>query len=351
MVAINRRELLLGSAAALAGGAVFFEGDRAFAVQNVTSVYGPALVFNIPNYVPIELGFAKEEGLDLKLLVFDAGTQVRDTLAANQANFAMTDAVNALQMRNRGKPTKLLLATDNVAFYGNFIVRKSLYDQGIDSLEKFIAWKRPDGAKPIVAITAIGGSIYTFGTYVFDNLGGADKVNWIGAGSTTSMLGGLASGQFDLIPGTISMIADAESKGWGKQIFDVTNKDTYAKYVGGNIPGTSFFALEETVTGNKDMVQAFVNANYRGMQWLKNASVDDIFNKFIGKYISDVSPEASRRDIEYMKKVWNYSGRITEDQYKVGAKLWFREVTGIKPITYKDAVDPSFLENAIKKYG
>jgi NitT/TauT family transport system substrate-binding protein len=351
MTILNRRDLLLGTAATLAG-TVTFAGERAFAaVQNVSSAYGPALVFNIPNYVPVELGFAKEEGLDLKLILFDAGTQIRDTLAAGQSNFAMTDAVNALQMRNRGKATKLLLATDNVAFYGNFIIRKALYDQGITSLEKFIQWKRPDGAKPIVAITAIGGSIYTFGTYVFDNLGGADKVNWISAGGTSAMMGGLASGQFDLIPGTISMIADAEGKGWGKQIFDVTNRETYAKYVGGNIPGTSFFALEETVASNKDAVQAFVNANYRGMQWLKNASAEEIFAKFIGKYISDVSPEASRRDIEYMKKVWNYSGGIPEDQYKVGAKLWFRETTGIKPIEYKDAVAPEFLANAVKKYG
>ena len=47
-----------------------------------------------------------------------------------------------------------------------FVVRKDLYDAGITSIEKLAAYKRPDGAKAIVAATAIGSGTWVYGTYV-----------------------------------------------------------------------------------------------------------------------------------------------------------------------------------------
>jgi NitT/TauT family transport system substrate-binding protein len=339
------------ASSAAAATVVSFAGSRAFAATRVSSVYGPDIVFNIPNYIPIEMGYAKDEGLDLKLEVFNAGTQIRDALASGQAEFAMTDAVNALQLENRGKPTKLLLSVADIPFYGNYIIRKDLYDQGITSLEKLADWKRPDGGKPIIGITAIGGSIYTLGTYVFEKLNAAEKVTWVGLGSTNAMLGALASKQVDLIPGTLSMIIDAQEKGWGVKVFDVTDNKNFQKYIGGGFPGLTFMTLDDTINSNPDTVQAYVNAYYRGMKWLKDASVEEIYSRFVPKYISDLSPDASKRDIEYMKKIWNYNCVISPDTYENGGKIWFRKEVGIKPIAYKDAVAPKFMENAVAKYG
>lgn len=265
--------------------------------------------------------------------------------------FAMTDIVNALQLQNRGKPTKALITAAQVPFYGNYVIRKDLFDQGIDSLEKFVEWKRPDGSKPIIGISTIGGSIYTLGTFIFENLGAADKVNWVALGTNAGMLGALASRQVDLIPAAYSALYDSVQNGWGEPVLDVTKPEDVAKYIGGDFPGLSFFTLDSSVQGQPDIVQAYVNAHYRGMQWLKDASVDEIHERFVNKYIQGLSPEGSRREIEYMKMIWNYGCQTDRTVYENGGRIWYREATGIQPIAYEDVVAPQFVDNAAKKYG
>ena len=88
-------------------------------------------------------GYFKQEGLDFKLVVGNAGTHGRQTLAAGQADFAHGDASHPLQLSTRGKPCKILLASQMVSSIANIVVRKDLYDAGIDTVEKLAAYLGP----------------------------------------------------------------------------------------------------------------------------------------------------------------------------------------------------------------
>ncbi|UFW44922.1 hypothetical protein BcanWSM471_07765 [Bradyrhizobium sp. WSM471] len=57
----------------------------------------------------------------------NAGTFGRQTLAAGQALFAHGDASHPLQLSARGKPCKILLATEMICSYANIMVRQDLY--------------------------------------------------------------------------------------------------------------------------------------------------------------------------------------------------------------------------------
>lgn len=348
-ISLNRRAFL--AAAAGTSAAAIVGHGRVFAATPVTEAYGPALVFNLPVFTPIELGFAAEEGLDLSLQLLDSGTQIRDTLASEQAQFVMTDAVNALQLQNRGKPTKILMAATKVPFVINLLVRQQLFDEGITTLEKFAEWKRPDGSKPIIGVPVVGAGAHTLGSFIFENMGVGDNVTWIGLGSPAAMLGALSSGQVDMINGNFSIVQDAKKNGWGELIFDVTDPAALSKYIGGDFINQSYFTLDSMIQSDPDLVQAYVNANYRGLQWLKTASVDDIFTKVASKHIKGGDPETIRADIEYMKGVWSFEGKITREVYEQNSKVWFRPVTGIEPMPYEDIIDEKFIDNAIKKYG
>ncbi|MDH2350499.1 ATP-binding cassette domain-containing protein [Bradyrhizobium sp. SSUT112] len=71
-------------------------------------------------------GYFKDEGLAPKLVTGNAGTFGRQTLAAGQVMFAHGDASHPLQLTARGKPCKILLATEMVASYASIVVRKEL---------------------------------------------------------------------------------------------------------------------------------------------------------------------------------------------------------------------------------
>ena len=51
-----------------------------------------------------------------------------------------------------------------------------------------------------------------------------------------------------------------------------------------------------------------------------------------------------------MKKVTDYDCVIDAASFERGQKVWFREMTGIKPLAMADIVNTSFIEAARKAY-
>jgi NitT/TauT family transport system substrate-binding protein len=55
-------------------------------------------------------------------------------------------------------------------------------------------------------------------------------------------------------------------------------------------------------------------------------------------------------EIETLKKVADYEGTIDAAGWARGEKVWFREMTGIKPLAIADLVSSSFIDAARKAY-
>jgi NitT/TauT family transport system substrate-binding protein len=347
---MERRRFIAG--AATAGAAAWFAPGRAVAeARTANATFGPATAIYAANMVALELGLAREEGLDLKLVTTDGGAKSRQVLAAGQADYAHGDATHPLQISNRGKPAKALLCTENICSYANIVVRRDLYERGITSPEKLAAWKRPDGAKPIVAATAIGSGTWMFGTYIFERLGAGERINWIAGGGSKTMLGGLASKQFDAIMAVPAWQSQAEEQGWGRVIYDVRDRAAWDRTFGGPLPVSVIYALDTQIARHEAETQAYVNAIYRAMQWLKGASSDEIYRRIGEKYLGDLNPDAAKRELDYYKATWNFAGGVSEAEFKRGGAVWYRDGTGIEETAYNDAIEPRFLLNAQRKFG
>jgi hypothetical protein len=68
----------------------------------------------------------------------------------------------------------------------------------------------------------------------------------------------------------------AQDEGFGAPIYDVLDEKAWNRVFGGPIPVTVGYVLKETVEKSPDLVQAYVNANYRAQQWIKKASDAEI---------------------------------------------------------------------------
>ena len=352
MPGLHRRRVLQGlgvAGASLCVPVLRARGDDK--PLSVSTTFGPAGAIYAASMVADVLGFAKQQRLDLKLEITDGGAKSRQVLAAGEAMFAHGDSSHPLQISNRGKPARMLYVTETVCSYANMVVRKDLYDQGITTPEKLAQWKRPGGAKPIVAATAIGSGTWMYGSFIFESLGAGDNVNWVAGGGTSTMLGGLQSKQFDAIMALPAWQYDAESHGWGKAIYDVLDKAAWTKAFGGPLPTTAIYALKTTIDKEPDATQAYVNAIYQSMQWMKANSSEEIFKRIGPKYLQDFDPAAAKREFDYYKAAWHYPGTTTEAEYARGARVWFRDGTDIKPIAFADAVDARFIDNARRKFG
>jgi len=341
---LNKRQFLAGSAAFT--GSMMHWSISARGAEPITAAHSVNTTIYAAHMVADAKGFAEAEGLQMILIEAQGGSNVRKIVAAGQAGYGLGDSSHPLQLTNRGRSSKILLATDNRCSYANIVIRKELYDQGIDTLEK-LAEDRRDGELPVIAATGIGSGTWVYGTYVLETKGVADNFNWVAGGGSKTMLGGLQTGKFDAIMAVPAWMFRAEDDGYGKVIYDISDADSWSKVFAGNIPATVVYVLENAVTDNAELTQKYVNAIYKSMQWLGASSTDEI-NEVVGPLMPKFPPEAVKREIDYYKKIWQYDCSFPEADFNNGAKVWFREKTKIDQLAYSDVADMSFLENAKK---
>ena len=345
---IDRRAFVASSAAASLGGLAWPGTASAALASSIT--FGPVTPIYTLALTAMEKGYFKDEGVDFKLVSTDAGARSRQTLAAGDSLLAHGDASHPLQLSNRGKKSKIILATQMVASISNIVIRKDLHDQGIKTIEALADWKRPDGAKPIVAATAIGSGTWMYGTYVFErrNLGG--RVNWVAGGGTKTMLAGLQSKQFDAIMAVPGWQIEAEKNGFGVSLYDVRTPGLWERDFGGLVPVLVVYCLEETIDKQPDAVQATVNALYRTMKWIKSSPVDDVYALIGQKHFGSLDAASAKVEIAFDKDTWAYDGRVKAADFERGGRVWYRQGSDIQPTTFEAIVDMRFLDAAQKKY-
>ncbi len=345
---INRRDAMLGGVA-VAGSSVL-PGPAFAAGSPATLAFGPSSAIYSLGKIALEKGFFEKEGVDLKLLIGNAGTHGRQALAAGQAQFAHGDASHSLQLSNRGKKCKIIMASQMIASISNIVVRKDLFDAGITTVEALGAYKRPDGSKPIVAATAIGAGTWMYGTYVFESKKLGDKVNWVAGGGPKTLFPGMETKQFDAMMAVPSWVIEAEDKNFGRVIYDTSKKGVFTDVFGGTVPVLVLYALEETTKDEKAKTQSFVNAMYQAMQWMKTAPIDDAYALVGKKYYDGYEPKSTKVELAFDRETWGYTGRIEKADFERGGKVWYRDGTDIPPAKFEDIVDMSFLDAAQAKF-
>ncbi len=353
---LDRRRFLtvtaLGAAGMAAGSPRIAraQAGRAITVSHSVStfVYGQHLVAK-------EKKFFDEEGVSVpSFIVPGGGARVINALTAGQAMFGLGDSNHPLKATEKGRDTMMLFATDTRCSYANIVVRKELFDKGVKSVDA-LADARLVGRKAVIAATAIGSGTYVYGVYVLkqtkapDGKSVNDHVEWVGGGASTTMLGGLKAGKFDAIMAVPEWQFAAEGEGFGKPIYDVLDEKAWNRVFGGAIPVTVGYTLKETIEKSPDLVQAYVNANYRAQQWIRKAKDDEIVELLHKPYMDTFKREDVLKSVRYYRTILDWDFVIDEKDYDNGMKVFIPTAVE-KPIPYAKAVDMSFVRKAQAKY-
>ena len=163
------------------------------------------------------------------------------------------------------------------------------------------------------------------------------------------MLGSLKTKQVDVLVSSLSLLNDSKDQGWGTLLFDGTDEGIWNKYIGGKVPVTSHFTLQATIDKDPPKMQAFVTAICRATQWIRTHSPEEIYDA-IEPYVGSTSKGANIIEITALQKVADYDATIDAAAWARGEKVWFREMTGIKPLTPADLVASGFIDTAKKAY-
>jgi NitT/TauT family transport system substrate-binding protein len=335
--------IIAGSGAALATSRA-----RAAAMSGI-EVYPVAVPVYQTHFVADRAGFFKDAGLDIKMIQGGSGVKTREIIASSQADIGIGDITHPMQLSNHGRNGRVLMPVDTRSSSVMFIIRKDLMDQGINTLEKLAEWKRPDGRKPIISVSSLGGTNHVWASYYMEKMGLDEKVTWIGTGNVDTMLGTLKTKQVDVLVSSLSLLNQSTEEGWGALLFDGTDETIWNKYIGGKVPVTSHFTVQATIDKDPAKMQAFVTAIWRATQWIKTHTPDQIYET-IEPFVGSTSRSANLLEITALQKVTDYEASIDAAGFARGEKVWFREMTGIKPLTAAEVVSPSFIDAARKAY-
>jgi NitT/TauT family transport system substrate-binding protein len=342
---VSRRSILT-----IATGAAIFASRlaRADAIP-ARDVYPVAIPLYATHFVAFGQGFYTEAGLDVKMIQGGSGVKMREIVASGQGDIGIGDITHPMQLTSHGRDARVLMAVDTRSDSTIFIIRKDLYTQGITTLEDFAKWKRPDGRKPILGVSSIGGTSHVWASYYMELFKLDQAVTWIGAGDVETMLGALKTKQIDVLASAPSLLKESEQQGWGELLFDGNSEANWNKYIGGKVPVTAHFTLLSTAQQDPAKIQAFTGGLWRATQWIKTHSPEEI-NAAIEPFVGSTSHDANVYAIGVMKQVADFDGTIDADSYARGAKVWFRAMTGMAPLKYEDIVAPQFLASAKQKY-
>jgi NitT/TauT family transport system substrate-binding protein len=334
----------------IAGSGAFIASGSARAdAKSGRAIYPVAVPIYQTQFVADRIGYFKDAGLDCKLIQGGSGVKTREIIASSQGDVGIGDVTHPMQLSNHGRAGRILMPTDTRSSSVMFIVRKDLWDQGITTLERLTEWKRPDGRKPIVSVSSLGGTNHVWSSYYMETMGLAEKVTWIGTGNVDTMLGSLKSRQVDVLVSSLSLLNDSMEQGWGTLLFDGTDEAVWDKYIGGKVPVTGHFTVQSTIDKDAPRMQAFVTALWRATQWVKTHSPEEVYD-VIEPYVGSTSRHANILEITALKKVADHEGVVDAASFARGEKVWFRDMTGIKPLTIAEVVSPDFAAVARKAY-
>jgi len=218
-------------------------------------------VFYAPQYVAINLGFFEEQGLEVELSNGQGADKVMTAVLSGQVDIGFAGPEASIYVYNEGREDYAVVFAQLTKRDGSFLVGRTP--------EPDFKWENLRG-KSIIGGRKGGVPEMTL-EYVLKKHGLMPNQDLIVDTSIqfAAMAGAFTGGEGDyvtLFEPTATML---EKEGKGYVLASVGMES-------GEIPYTAYFAKKSYIEKNKDIIQRFTNAIYKGQQWVEQHTPKEI---------------------------------------------------------------------------
>ncbi|WP_152669040.1 ABC transporter substrate-binding protein [Paenibacillus sp. DMB20] len=248
-------------------------------------------IFYAPQYVALEKGFFKEEGLDVELQTTFGGDKTMTALLSGAIDVALVGSETSIYVYQQG-------AEDPVINFGQLTQTDGTFLMARDVQGEF-DWEMLKGS-----------------VFLGQRKGGMPQM----AGEFTLRKQGIDPHKdLELIQNIeFANIASAFASGTGEyvQLFEpqasIFEKEGKGKVVAsfgvesGNLPYTVFMTKESFIGKNKDTVQKFTNALYKAQQWVDSHTPEDIADAIL-PYFKDTERDIVVSSVKRYKEQGTYA--------------------------------------------
>jgi NitT/TauT family transport system substrate-binding protein len=229
----------------------------------------------LPARLAAQLGYFKEEGLDVELFNSTSGSQAATALLAREVQGVVGFYDHTIDLQSKGK-----FITDVVQFAvapGEVVLVKAAE---ADKLKDPANWKGQ-----ALGVTGLG-SATDFLTRALAAKAGLKNQDYtlvpVGAGDT--FLAAMQQGKIASGMTTEPTVQRALKSGSAKVAIDLRSPDETRKALGGDYPAACLYMDRGWMEANKPTVQKVVNAMVKTLKWMAAHSADEIADKMPKDY-------------------------------------------------------------------
>lgn len=266
----NRRLITVGLGVFLLG-AFGWNGNvlaQALEKQKVSiAVGGKNLLYYLPLTIAEQMGYFKDEGLQVEISDFAGGAKALQALVGGSADVVSGAYEHTINMQAKGQTI--------TAFVLQARAPQIVFAVSTKAMPNYKSIADLKGKK--IGVTAPGSSTNMMASFVLAKGGlKPTDVSFIGVGTSAGALSALRSGQIDAISNLDPVISMLQQKKEIRIIADArTLKDTVDVF-GGPMPAASLYTSEAFLKKNPNTSQALANAMVRALKWIQKASPADI---------------------------------------------------------------------------
>ena len=289
-------------------------------------------VFYAPEYVALEKGFFKEEGLDVELQTIPGGDKTMTALLSNAIDVALVGSETSIYVYQQGSEDPVINFAQLTQTDGTFLVARE--DSGTfnwDQLRGEVFLGQRKGGMPQMA------GEFTFQKQGIDPHTDLELIQNIDFANIASAFAS-GTGQYVQLFEPQASIFEKEGKGHVVASFGVES---------GLLPYTVFMSKQSYIKNNADTVQKFTNAVQKAQTWVAEHSPEEIADAII-PYFKDTDREIIISAVKRYQEQGTYATDPQLDDAEWNNLLDVMENAGeLKERVGREAiVDNTFAEKA-----
>jgi len=290
-------------------------------------------VFYAPQYVAIANGYFEEEGMQIDLTTGQGADNVMTAVLSNQVDIGFAGPEASIYVYNEGKEDHTQVFAQLTKTDGSFLV----------SSEKIADFKWDDVKGKTVIPGRKGGVPYMTLLYVLRKNGIKPEKDLILDDSIDFdlMASAFSTGKADFVTLFEPTATQIELAGKGHIVAAVGSE-------AGEIPYTAYFAKKSYIENNKDTIQKFTNAIYKGQQYVETHTSQEIAEVIKG-FFPDTDVSLLAESVDSYRKIgaWNKTPYMTEESFELLQQVIQDAGELEKRASYKDVVNNFFAELVI----
>lgn len=290
-------------------------------------------VFYAPQYVAINLGFFKDEGLDVELINGGGADNVMTAVLSDQVDIGFAGPEAAIYVYNEGAQDYATVFAQLTKKDGSMLVSRDTYED--------FKWTDLIGKHVLPGRT--GGVPYMTFEYVL-KLNGVDPKNDLNLDTSISfdaMTSAFVAGTGDFVTVFEPTASSLELNNQGHIVAAV---GAYTD----NIPYTAYFAKNSYIEEHKDIIEKFTRAIYKGQVWVATHTPEEIAEAVLESF-PDSDKDILANAIANYKEidVWNYTPTMSEESFNLLQEVMTSAGELEKTAPFEKIVDNSFGEKII----